>query len=253
MRSRVLWLVVLVLSAGCARLQDAPTPIAVTSIAAACATPVDTLIVLLPGAFDRPEDFVAEGFVDAVRSRHIAADIALVDATIPYYRDRTVVARIHDDVVVPAQARGIRHLWFAGISLGGLGGVIYANESHDLVDGLLLIAPYLGERSIVAEVAASGGVATWAPPGRIPDDDVDRRIWQGVRRLTAEDAGPRLYLGYGVDDRFASAHKLLAAALPADRVFTAPGGHDWPAWRPLWSTMLDAAPLPRDTTCGVSR
>ena len=138
--------------------------------------------------------------------------------------------------------------WFAGISIGGLGSFIYANERPGEVDGLLLIAPYLGERATVAEVAASGGLARWAPPGVISDDDTDRRIWQYMKRLTVDrrDASvPPVYLGYGVDDRFAAAHRLLAEVLPRDRVFTAPGGHDWPAWRDVWPRMLDASTLPR--------
>jgi len=237
--------------AGCARLREAPVPIAIRSVPASCATPVDTLIVLLPGAFDRPEDFVADGFVDALHARGIAADVALVDATIPYYRERLIVPRLDADVIAPARARGIRHVWLAGISLGGLGSLIYANEGKAQVDGLLLIAPYLGERATVAEVAASGGLASWAPPGRIPDDDLDRRIWQVAKKLTVARAAdaPQVWLGFGVDDRFVTAHRLLAAAMPADHVFTAPGGHDWPAWRAVWSAMLDAAPLPRDPTC----
>ena len=236
---------------GCARLREAPVPIVVRSIPATCATPVDTLVVLLPGAFDKPEDFIAEGFVDALKARGIAADVALVDATIPYYREQLIVPRLNADVIAPARARGIRHVWLAGISLGGLGSLIYANEGKATVDGLMLMAPYLGERPTVAEVAASGGLASWAPPGRIPDEDLDRRIWQVAKKLTVgrDPTSPQLFLGFGVDDRFVTAHRLLAAAMPADRVFTAPGGHDWPAWRAVWSAMLDAAPLPRDASC----
>lgn len=239
------------LIAGCFNAGRQAT-LAVETISARCGTPVDTLIVLLPGAQDHAHDYLAEGFVDAIRSRGIAADIALVDATIPYYRDRDIVARLDEDVVEPARARGIRHLWFAGISLGGLGSLIDANEDRARggpgVDGLLVIAPYLGERTIVAEVAASGGLAKWKPPGTIPPDDDDRRIWQWLKTLTVErgDAKlPALYLGYGVDDRFAAAHRMLADALPPDHVFTAPGGHDWPAWRAVWPRMLDASTLPR--------
>jgi len=251
--------VLAIVVAGCARERLAPDPIVVQSAPARCAQPVDTLIVLLPGALDRPGDFVRYGFVDAVRSRGIAADVAIVDATIPYFRERTIAVRLAADVVAPARARGIRHVWLAGISLGGLGSLIYSNERRGEVDGLLLIAPYVGGRAIVAEVAASGGVARWAPPGRIPDDDDERRIWQWLKTLTGtargDDAGrrvPSVYLGYGVDDRLADGHRQLAAAMPADHVFTAPGGHDWPAWRAVWAGMLDAAPLPRDRSCVAS-
>lgn len=254
-RGWLLALVMLLASSGCAHLRDAPVPMVVRSIPARCTAPVDTLVVLLPGAFDRPEDFIAEGFVDALKARGIAADVALVDATIPYYRTQQIVPRLEADVIGPARARGIRHIWLAGISLGGLGSLIYANEGREHVDGLLLMAPYLGERATVAEVAASGSLASWAPPGRIPDDDLDRRIWQVAKKLTVQrDAtSPQVFLGFGVDDRFVAAHRLLAGAMAAndaaDHVFTAPGGHDWPAWRAVWAAMLDAAPLPRDRAC----
>jgi hypothetical protein len=55
---------------------------------------------------------------------------------------------------------------------------------------------------------------------------------------------PPLYLGFGLADRFAANHRLLADALPAGRVFTTEGGHDWPQWSQLWRKMLDVLPLP---------
>ncbi len=249
---------------GCANLREAKAPIAVRSIAAACDARdardarVDTLLVLLPGAYDKPEDFIRQGFVDAVRVRGIAVDIALVDATVPYYRERNIIERLDADVIGPARARGIRHVWIAGISIGGLGSLIYSEDKRGVVDGLLLIAPYLGERSIAAEVSASGGLANWSVPGAIPADDDDRRLWQWLKLLTRPSSTaataplPTVYLGYGVDDRFAASHHLLAEALPVDHVFTAAGGHDWPAWRAVWAKLLDAAPLPRDASCTTS-
>ena len=54
---------------------------------------------------------------------------------------------------------------------------------------------------------------------------------------------PAVYLGCGRDDRFATASALLAARLPADRVATAEGGHDWPTWTRLWETILRASAL----------
>jgi pimeloyl-ACP methyl ester carboxylesterase len=246
-------LLTLVLAA-CAAPGDATKPLPVRIVAASCGRPVDTLLVLLPGAGDRGDDFIDEGFVDAVRSHGVAADIALVGATVAYYRAGNVVQRLADEVVAPARARGIRHVWLAGVSLGGLGSLIYANERRGETDGLLLVAPYLGERAIVAEVGDAGGIARWSPPAVVPQEDRDRRLWQWLRTLTArrEPGLPPVWLGFGVDDRFVAGHRLLAAALPADHVFTAPGGHDWPAWRRVWNAMLDAAPLPHDPTCEPS-
>lgn len=249
--------IALLMTSGCAGLGKARVPLDVHWIPAACASRVDTLLVLLPGAYDQADDFIRQGFVDAVRERGIAADLALVNATVAYYRERDIVARIDADVIAPARARGLHHVWIAGISIGGLGGLMFANERREGVDGLLLMAPYLGGRSIAAEVAASGGLAAWKPPGPIPPDDDDRRLWQWLKTLTTRAPrarpSPAVFLGYGIDDRFAASERQLAAALPGDHVFTAPGGHDWPAWRAVWPRMLDAAPLPRAASCATSR
>jgi len=249
-------IVALLLSAflvACSAPRDASTPMQTIVDEARCAAPVDTLVVLLPGAYDHAADFAKEGFVAALRARRIAADVVLADATMSYYRDGVFIERLDADVLAPAAARGIRHVWLAGVSLGGLGSLMAANERRARFDGLLLIAPYLGERATVAEVAASGGVAGWSPPGVIPRDDIDRRLWRWIKELALtrdRDASyPPVWLGFGVDDRFAAAHRLLAATLPPAHVVTAPGGHEWTAWRAVWGAMLDAAPLPRDPSC----
>ncbi len=51
---------------------------------------------------------------------------------------------------------------------------------------------------------------------------------------------PPLYLGFGHDDRFAAAHKLLAAALPPASVDVIAGGHEWRTWTRLWENFLDS-------------
>ncbi len=63
---------------------------------------------------------------------------------------------------------------------------------------------------------------------------------------------PDLFLGYGRSDRFAFSDRLLAAALPAERVFETEGGHDGAPWLALWQRQIDAMPLPRDANCGVA-
>ena len=51
---------------------------------------------------------------------------------------------------------------------------------------------------------------------------------------------PPLHVGLGREDRFGARHRVLAAALPAERVDFVPGGHEWPVWRRLWERFLDA-------------
>ena len=51
----------------------------------------ETLLVLLPGAYDTPQDFVREGSVQAVRERGLPHDLLLPDAHIGYYNGRLIV------------------------------------------------------------------------------------------------------------------------------------------------------------------
>jgi pimeloyl-ACP methyl ester carboxylesterase len=240
------------LCAGCGLLPRASTvPLRVLSEPAACASRPDTLLVMLPGASSLPEEFLREGFVLALRERRLALDVVLVDAHPGYYKDRTVLDRLQADVIAPARAKGYRNIWLVGVSLGGLGALIQARAQPADADGLILLSPYLGEPRVTDAVRADGGLRAWR--GTVPDplpDDVDLRLWQWLQAYSTDPAlRPPLYLGYALADRLAPANQLLAASLPADKVFTTAGGHDWPEWRALWKRMLERAPFSADLTC----
>lgn len=251
--------------AGCSIWRPTTVPMRVLSDAAPCATPADTLLVMLPGSFDEPEDFVKQGFVAAVRERRLKVDLAIVDAHVGYYADKTVIDRLQADVVAPARANAqsnaqagrYAHIWFAGISIGALGSMLFAEAHPEGIDGVAVLGPYLGTRMTSNEIERAGGLARWTPPsGQLAPDDVDTRLWRWLKPADAHEAPPldappraAFYLGYGLDDRFAYSDALLAAALRPDQVFTTEGGHDWPTWRLLWDRMLDAMPLPRDASC----
>lgn len=208
----------------------------------------DTLLVFLPGAYLDPDEFEREGFVSAVRERDLAADVLLVDANVAYYYDQTFVERLNEDVLAPQRARGYRTIWLVGISIGGFGALIHELARPGMVDGIVALAPYLGRRPIGAEIHKAGGLRAWkAPEGPPPDDEVDRKLWpwlQGYADDKPTEGRPPLYLGYGLADRFASNHRLMAEALPEGRVFTTEGGHDWPQWSRLWRRVLEVLPLP---------
>jgi pimeloyl-ACP methyl ester carboxylesterase len=242
----------LVLLAGCGFLPRASTvPLRVLSDSAVCTSRPETLMVMLPGASSLPEEFQREGFVRALRERRLAVDVVLVDAHLGYYKDRTLVERLQADVIAPARAQGYRKIWLVGVSLGGLGALIQARAQPTDADGLMLLAPYLGERRVTDAVKADGGLKAWR--GAVPDpvpDDLDLRLWQWLQGYSTEPTQrPPLILGYALADRLAPANQLLADSLPADKVFTTTGGHDWPEWRLLWNRMLDRAPFVVDPTC----
>lgn len=214
-----------------------------------CKAPDTALIVLLPGAYDVPEDFVSQGFVKAVRDRKIAADIVMADTHLGYYSNDLIIERLHNDIMLPAQQRNYSEIWLAGISLGGYGSLAYAKNFGENITGMFLMAPFLGNRSLHAEISQAGGMAKWNP-GEVQPGDYDRRLWAWLKgyadsEVAANPAYPRLYVGYGLEDRFAGSNRLLAAMLPESQVSTAEGGHEWRPWQNLWAGFLDSVSLPK--------
>jgi pimeloyl-ACP methyl ester carboxylesterase len=194
-------------------------------------------IVLLPGAYHELEQFAGAGFDRALRDRGLAAELILAAPELAHLNDRSWLAQLRAQVITPARERGRGALWLGGISLGGFMALRYAADGQDALDGLCLLAPYLGSRIVAAEVAAHESLASWQPAALDADDD-DRRIWRYVRGLRTA-AAPRVFLGFGSEDRFADSQRLLAGALPATSTRVISGGHDWPVWRRLWELFLD--------------
>jgi pimeloyl-ACP methyl ester carboxylesterase len=90
-----------------------------------------TRIVLLPGAYHELGEFVDAGFDRAVRER------------------------------------GSGDLWLGGVSLGGFMALRFAAQCEHALDGLCLLAPYLGSRIVAAEVAAHANLSS-CQPGALP-------------------------------------------------------------------------------------
>ena len=205
---------------------------------AAPSSSTHSLLVLLPGAYMRAQDFVTHGFIDAARRTGQAIDIAAADTGMKCYLDGSIVKQLHDEAIVPGRANGASRIWLAGISLGGLGALLYTQAYPDLVEGLLLISPFIGTRGAVAGIVKAGGFEDWQPPA---GDAVtgEHRLLQWLKTHRPGGAvRPEIYLGYGRDDRFVTSYRLLADILPAERVVTAAGGHDWETWKVLWDQLL---------------
>jgi hypothetical protein len=234
--------VLLAMLAGCALFPPTKSRLDVLDAARRCSAHPDTLLVFLPGRYDQPQDLVKNGFVRAVQERGMDADILIPDLHFGYYLQRSAVDRLHEDVIRPAREKGYRHIRLVGISVGGLGALLYAQMHPGMVDELVLIAPYLGESAIHHEIARAGGLRAW-DPGQWTAEDYERSLWSWLRDHGSA-AAPLISLGYGRSDSFATSNRLLAAVLPENRVSTAPGGHEWAPWLQIWKTALDRRPLP---------
>lgn len=227
----------------CPRLRPAPVPLRTVEVKPASAGS-RALVVLLPGRRDIPEDFVRAGFGELAERAGSRARIVAVDAHLGYYVRRTVLERLREDVIAPARAQGVETIWLAGVSLGGTGSLLYSIEHPDEVDGMVLLAPFLGDEAMEREIAASG-LRGWTPPEPLGPDDFQRRMWSFLKRYeTGPEGKIPIYLGWGTKDRFARIDGLLGEVLPRDRVFTTAGGHDWKAWRRLWEAFLATGALP---------
>lgn len=199
--------------------------------------PSDTLVILLPGAYHQPEDFIREGFVRAVRQRQLAIDLIMAELAFSHVADQGALPEIHNSLIQPAMAAGYQKIWLAGISIGGYVAMAYASRHPGQLAGLLLLAPYPGNRMTTGEIACAGGIQAWTPDA-MPDEDTERRNWHWLK-AHANSADIEIHLGYGEDDRFAEGHLMMAQALPVARVNKIPGDHAWPVWRQLWHNFLD--------------
>jgi pimeloyl-ACP methyl ester carboxylesterase len=200
-------------------------------------------VLFLPAAYTGPEDFVQAGFVSAVRDRELPLDLVFAEVNLQHLTDRTILRRVRHELVLPARALGCQSIWICGISLGGFIGLAYAERYNSEIDGLCLLAPYLGNHMVTGEIERANGVAGWQP-GELAADDDERRVWRFIKSQASQPVSVRL--GFGREDRFAHSHRMMAAALNPDDVQTVSGGHEWPVWTRLWEDFLDNQFIQRD-------
>lgn len=215
-----------------ARLAQAPIPQAWV----ATDPPGSTLVVVLPGRGDDLDGLRDAGIAEAIREAAPTVDILLAGATWPYYAAGGVADRLRDEVLLPARERGYRQIWLAGASMGGFGALLVQYSHPGLVDGLLLMAPYMGAGPLMREIADAGGLMAWEPgpvPAEVDRDTVFREIWRMVQGWgQSPDSAPPVWLLCGEEDRFMPAAQMVAAVLPESHFVQRAGGHAWVVWAP---------------------
>lgn len=198
------------------------------------------LLVLLPGAYMTPEDFVTAGFFAAVAERRLPLDVIAVACDLESISAGRALPALQQHLLAPARGQGYQRLWLGGISLGGLLSLCHVADTPGCVDGLCLLAPYPGSRLTLNAIDRAGGLDAWqAGPDELSDPEF--RMWRWLQRPPADFP---VFVGYGSEDRFAKGMQRIAERFPAADRLTVPGGHEWPAWRVLWEHFLD-----RDDLC----
>jgi len=189
---------------------------------------------MLPGRGDRADTFIREGFEKA--GERWGFDTIAVDAHFGYYMERSLLPRLHEDVIVPAHAAGYKNVWLLGISMGGFGSLLYASEHPDQVDGVILLAPFLGDQEAIEHIANNGGLENLgAAQGEI--EDYEFAVWSWLRDATSGVQSTPIVLGYGLSDEMAQGYRALVEVIDPSSVYTLEGGHKWTTWGPLWEEI----------------
>lgn len=202
-----------------------------------------TLLVMLPGVGIEVDEFNTYGMVAAVHDRGLPVDIVAARPDLDLYFDGTIAAEIDHVIVRPALQAGYARVWCLGISLGGMGALLYASSKDSNAQGVILLSPFVGTQGTISEICNAGSLALWSSrPSNATRLERGILLWL-KEHLSERRTTPVLYLGYGLRDRFLPGHTMLAGQLPKDRVVTTDGGHDWMTWTKLWHQILDVEPF----------
>ena len=126
---------------------------------------------------------------------------------------------------------GYRRIWLLGISLGGSGAMICATQRTPEIEGVFLLAPFLGTRGLIAEVEAAGGLQHWQA-GEITPRPRARPARADSTAAQLETDGFPAHLSRLRQRRPLSRREHHAVGtLPPHRVTVMPGGHDWETWQ----------------------
>jgi hypothetical protein len=240
----------LVLTA-CYPVRDTSRPPAVRLLTAPRAA--QRVVLVLPGIADNLQSLEAGGIGRAIGREWPDADVLLIEMTIGYYKDGRAMPDLHD-IVRAAREKGYGQVWIVGASLGGMGALLYDTTFPCEVDGIVLLAPFLGDRRVLDEVRNAGGLNHWqAPPAATPGtDNWQSQIWRRAKVWSSRPGGDqRVWLAYGGRDKFAPNMPLLTPAVPSNHVITGPGIHEWTSWTPLASRVFADINL-QTKTQGVS-
>lgn len=255
---RLLLLIPCALLAACINTGNRGVPIP-TQTTLAGESPGEVLVIVLPGRWDNVEVMAESGIVEAVQAAWPDADVLLTSATMAYYTDGQLPTRLHQQVVQPARADGYRRIWMMGASMGGMGTLLYEQAHPGELDGLVLLAPFLGGRGVLREIDEAGGIAGWDPgpePAQVGRSNYDRELWRYLQTWLADPAlGQRTWLAYGDEDRLRNAVPVFAPLIPDAHILERPGGHAWNVWVPAAADVLRAARAGSDpgSATGVDR
>lgn len=221
-----------------------PIPTAFVPAPQSASTPT-RLVVVLPGRGDDVEGLRKARIAEAIHTAWPDADVILTGLALSYYMSGSAERRLHDEVIAPARARGYREVWLVGASMGGMGALMFDRTYPGAADGIVLLAPYLGDKALLKTIDAAGGVAAWNPgdvPAVVDADNFQVELWRHLKTWSADPSKARnVWLAYGDRDRLRDAMPLLTPLLRPQQVSVRDGGHAWTVWSPATRDALTKA------------
>ena len=226
---------------GCGSNGDSSVPLTTQKILSG--TKTSNLLIMFPGINSSGSDFIDFGFIEPFQEKYNNVDIILVDTRLAYVEAGNISERIQNEIIVPAYAKGYDNIWLVGVSLGGFSSLLYNRDFAENVNGIVLIAPYLGDLYSVSDLIDHPSPKKWSLDNK---NSTDRsiRFWRYLLTLTKPNKDNELktdlFIAYGDKDRSSQLHQLLASQIKKENVYiNEDGGHNWISWKPLWINMLD--------------
>lgn len=227
--------------AGCAAGGDITRP--VPSAFYPAPLTADRTVVMLPGIADDLQALQKRRVAALIQKSWPHADVVLTGLTLPFYEQGRAAQRLHDEVIARYRRKG-QPLWLAGISLGGMGVLLYDRQYPGEAAGMLLLSPYLGDTAIHEQIRAAGGLAHWnpGPPQQLTADNFQHELWRYLKNWRNRPQRTRtIWLTYGADGKFRKPIEMIAPMLPPDHVIMLPGKHNWDFWSRAFPVLLERA------------
>lgn len=192
-------------------------------------------MLLLPGRWSPPEEFVQFGIVDIIQKERPLARILAPDLHLGYYMRGVADACLHEEIIGPAKKQGLR-VTIIGVSMGGLGALSYSLRFPGEVDEMLLLSPFVGDKDLVAEIERAGGLEKWESPVGTPRSKAEalQKMWIEMKRQWLPRAGPPfpIAIAVGKSDRLLASNQFFTRSiLQPYQLIEIQGGHDWACWK----------------------
>ena len=201
----------------------------------------DRLIIFLPGLYDTAEKFKEEAFFLSARKVGIKADMVSANVNVLHLVEEMMIKRIEMDVFDHAINNGYKNIWLVGVSLGGLNSLLFYQKHAKNLCGVVTLAPFVANEPLTNELQEAKNIKDWKP-GSVENEGAFEQklhfLWVWLQQATTKNKLNHIYLGYGKQDRYVEAIKLLQDILDKKNIVTVEGKHNWVTGRKIWQKQL---------------